>query len=411
MGIDKYQNIKRCNIAFGGMQGSYYAAMCVYFGFLISYLTSTGYSNLLVGMVSTVIASATLIAQPLTGYIIDSFVTPKRLLRISSLLSVPFLLLFFIFKENQGITLALIAVIAVFFNPLGGVIDSWSVRMNEQGVPINYPITRSMGSILYSFTALIMGYIISKAGYGIMLPAYLVALGSMLAFSFLTQDVPCKNKSDSAQSGEKRVSLPEAFKILMSNRAYLIFIISYFFYNIAMRVTVTFVTPILQERGGTPNHLGIALFIAAFFELPILLVFSKYVLRLKLAVVYIISLLLGLIRIGMLNLFQNIEIVMLSQFFQGFSFGISIPFIIEYVNRIVPEKLKATAITIGLAVGSGAALIIGNSLGGVVMEAFGAKVFIYAMSVCILVSVAVFVVPLLIAKAKGQTIIQEKDDD
>ena len=398
--------VKRCNLAFGGMQGFYYASTCMFFGFLMSYLSSQGYSYIQLGLVSTLIAASTMLAQPLSGYIMDSFVTPKRMIVISALISTPFSILFFVLDLNKNVSMILIALVAIFFSPLGGVIDSWSVRLRGQGIEVNYPVTRSMGSIFYSFSALIMGYFISQIGYSVILPMHLFFLACALVCSRFAEDVPCKNKSYSTQE-QTRISLPRAVQILIGNKAYTVFLISYFFFNLGMKVVGTFITTIMEERGGNPTQLGLAFFIAAFFELPILLVFSRYIIRLKLPTIYIISLFFGFFRIITINFSQSIGAVMLAQLFQGFSFGFGIPFLIEYVTRVVPEKLKATALTIGLAVGSGAALIIGNSLGGVIMDRFGTTVFIYAMTGCMIVSMIVFVVPLLVYKVKGKNLIED----
>lgn len=391
----------RCNLAFGGMQGCYYGSNCMFFGFLIAYLTSKGYSNILVGLNSTIIAAATMLAQPLGGYIIDSFISPKKFLIISALISVPCTILFFMLDAGPAVSMMLIALIALFYSPLGGVIDSWSVRIREQGVAINYPVTRSMGSIFYSTSALIVGVIISRFGYSVMLPAHLIFLALMLISCFFEEDVPCKNKVRREDTTQQRIGLLQAFKILLTNSTYTIFLISYFFYNLGLRVVATFITPILQERGGTPAQVGMALFMAAFFELPILLTFNRYIMRLKLEAIYILSLSFGFFRVIAINMSDNVAAVMLAQFFQGISFGLNLPLLLEYISRIVPEKLRGTAITIALAAGAGAALILGNMVGGVLMDSFGTTTFINIMGGCMLVSIIIFTVPTLIRKKKA----------
>lgn len=397
-----FEKTRKSNIAFGGMQGFYYGANCMFFGFLISYLSSKGYSYTLIGVATTIIAASTMIVQPIFGYIIDSFITPKKILRITIMASMPFSILFFIFIENKAITLFIIALISIFYVPVGGILDSWSVRLREKGIGINYPITRSMGSVVYSLTGLIMGMVISKIGYLIIPYGYITLLIITLGFSFFADDVECKNKALKGELNEKRISFPKAFRMLISNYEYTVFLISFFFYSLGMRVIGTFITTIIEERGGTPTHLGIAFFIAAFFELPILLLFSSHIMRMKLPQIYIISLSLGLIRVLTINSFPIIGTVMLSQFFQGFSFGLSIPYLIEYINKTVPQNLKATAITIALSVGSGASCIIGNSLGGIIINNYGTKVLLNCATICLITALIVFVTPLIIGKKRNQ---------
>ncbi len=402
MQTDYLARTKRCNIAFGGMQGLYYAANCIFFGFLISYLSYKGYSYIVLGMVSTVIAASTMIFQPVLGYVMDSFITPKKLLVGMVIVSLPVSVIFFAVDESRTAAFLIIALMSFLQNTLAAVIDSWCVRLRESGLDINYPVTRSMGSIFYSFSALLVGFLISWTGYLVIAPGYIIASVLFLVFVFMADDVECKNKSEGQNVQTQRISLPKAFKILMGNFDYRIFIISYFFYSISMRVVCTFIANIISERGGTSAHLGAALFIAAFFELPLLLVFSKYAKRMRLPLVYIAALLLGLVRVVSLNIFPTLGMAMFSQFFQGFSFGLCIPFVVEYVNEKIDENLKATAITIAMAVAMGAALIIGNSLGGVIIDRFGMTGFGVFVVFCMIVALVVFGVPYLLNKKQKE---------
>ncbi len=60
-----------------GVQGFYWCAYCTYFGFLVLYMQTRGYSNVQCALAQVLIAVATLIAQPLIGYLTDTFITCK----------------------------------------------------------------------------------------------------------------------------------------------------------------------------------------------------------------------------------------------------------------------------------------------------------------------------------------------
>ncbi|MBQ7094153.1 MAG: MFS transporter [Clostridia bacterium] len=62
----------------------------------------------------------------------------------------------------------------------------------------------------------------------------------------------------------------------------------------------------------------------------------------------------------------------MAQLTQGLSYGVYVPSLVYYMSSITPKKITTTAISlIGGLVGAIAA-VMGNFVGGLVMEAFGA---------------------------------------
>ena len=79
----------RKNLLLMGVQGFYWCAYCTYFGFLVLYMQNHGYSNVQCAQAQVLIAVATLITQPLIGYLTDSFITCKKFLLVTTALAVP----------------------------------------------------------------------------------------------------------------------------------------------------------------------------------------------------------------------------------------------------------------------------------------------------------------------------------
>ena len=78
----------RKNLLLMGVQGFYWCAYCTYFGFLVLYMQNRGYSNVQCALAQVLIAVATLIAQPLIGYLTDTFITCKKFLLITTALEI-----------------------------------------------------------------------------------------------------------------------------------------------------------------------------------------------------------------------------------------------------------------------------------------------------------------------------------
>ena len=93
-----FQALGRKNLLLMGIQGFYWCAYCTYFGFIVLYLQNHGYSNVQCAQAQVLIAVATLVTQPLIGYFIDSFITCKKFLLLTTAMAIPmaFLLQFLV---------------------------------------------------------------------------------------------------------------------------------------------------------------------------------------------------------------------------------------------------------------------------------------------------------------------------
>lgn len=62
----------------------------------------------------------------------------------------------------------------ILFYPLPSLIDSWTMALRERDPQVQYPLTRSAGSVLYALTALAFGNVIAALGDGIVAPSFLL---------------------------------------------------------------------------------------------------------------------------------------------------------------------------------------------------------------------------------------------
>ena len=63
--------------------------VCIYFGFLVMYLTQFGYSESGIGLVMMLCALANMVSQPLIGYLTDTYLPNKQMLIILAAASIP----------------------------------------------------------------------------------------------------------------------------------------------------------------------------------------------------------------------------------------------------------------------------------------------------------------------------------
>ena len=218
-----FGSLGRKNLLLMGVQGFYWCAYCTYFGFLVPYMQNHGYSNVQCALGQVIIAVATLISQPLIGYCTDTFITCKKFLLLTTALAIPVAFLFQATIENPFLCYTAIVLQSILFYTSASLIDSWTMALRENDPQVQYPLTRSAGSVLYALTALVFGNIIAVFGDGIAAPGFFLCATVMFLCVWLLEETPCQNqKKNNAQGDEtfQRLSGWEAFKILMKNKAY-----------------------------------------------------------------------------------------------------------------------------------------------------------------------------------------------
>lgn len=381
----------RENLVFALIQGSHWAANCMLYGFWVSYLEHVGYSYVFIGLITTIMAAVGIASQPLAGYISDTFLTAKRLLILCILLSLPLVALLPFVSGSFPAVIVVISLCMSLHCSLGGIIDSWSVKLREIKPHINYPLTRAAGSAGYGLSALLTGLLISKLGHPVMFITHIIMLLLVVFFAQIPDEVPCSNqKSNATNSLSDRLSFGAALLQLVKNPQYMLFLVSAVFFNLGVRVTITFLSTIVTQKGGDSSALGIAMFIAAFCEFPIVLLFAKLSRRIHLDKLFLLAMIFGAIRVFGINLSPNVNVLLVFQLFQSLSFGLYIPLLIEYISHIVPRQINATAITVAQAVAIGLGSVVGNVIGGTILEDYGLRTFVTANTICILIGIAIF---------------------
>lgn len=389
----------RENLVFALIQGLFWAANCMLYGFWVAYLQHIGFSYMLIGLTTTLMSATGMALQPIAGYISDTYIPAKRFFIGCVLISSPLVLLLPFVSSLPVVTVVLMLVIVVFHCSLGGMIDSWTVKLREQGVIINYPVTRSAGSVGYGLSALLLGWVISRLGYNIMFVAHISLLLSTAFVALFAQGVPCSNRKREQES-EGRIGLPAALMMLLKNPRYMIFLVSAIFYNLGVRVTITYTATIISLKGGGSSELGMALFIAAFCEFPIVIAFVAISKRIRIQKIFMVAMIFGFLRVFGVYLAPNVSLLMLCQLCQAISFGLYIPLFVEYVSRIVPQKISATAIIVAQAVATGLGSIVGNSAGGMILDKYGLTAFVMTNSVCVGVGIIIFSASFFVKKSQ-----------
>ena len=382
-----------------GVQGFYWCAYCTYFGFLVLYMQNHGYSNVQCAQAQVLIAVATLITQPLIGYLTDSFITCKKFLLVTTALAVPVAFLLQASVSSPILCYGAIVLQSILFYPAASLIDSWTIALREKDSQVQYPLTRSAGSVLYALTALAFGNVIAALGDGIIAPSFLLFSVLLFLCTCFLEETPCRNKQQKNvnQEATRRISGMEAAKTLLQNKTYVFFVLSCLLYHIANKSTGCFISNYVTNIGGDSGGLGLLMFFSAMLEFPSMMVMGKIIRRYPLGGLHLFALSGVVIKNFFFLIASSMPLLVIGRLAEGMSYGAYVYIFVEYICRNTPKQLNVTAISLGTAMTSALGGIIGNYAAGLILDLWGlAPLSLAAMTVAV-AAVLVFL-PVVFAK-------------
>lgn len=382
-----------------GVQGFYWCAYCTYFGFLVLYMQNHGYSNVQCAQAQVLIAVATLITQPLIGYLTDSFITCKKFLLVTTALAVPVAFLLQASVSSPILCYGAIVLQSILFYPAASLIDSWTMALREKDSQVQYPLTRSAGSVLYALTALAFGNVIAALGDGIIAPSFLLFSVLLFLCTCFLEETPCRNKQQKNvnQEATRRISGMEAAKTLLQNKTYVFFVLSCLLYHIANKSTGCFISNYVTNIGGDSGGLGLLMFFSAMVEFPSMMVMGKIIRRYPLGGLHLFALSGVVIKNFFFLIASSMPLLVIGRLAEGMSYGAYVYIFVEYICRNTLKQLNVTAISLGTAMTSALGGIIGNYAAGLILDLWGlAPLSLAAMAVAV-AAVLVFL-PVAFAK-------------
>lgn len=389
----------RKNLLLMGVQGFYWCAYCTYFGFLVLYMQNHGYSNVQCAQAQVLIAVATLITQPLIGYLTDSFITCKKFLLVTTALAVPVAFLLQASVSSPILCYGAIVLQSILFYPAASLIDSWTMALREKDSQVQYPLTRSAGSVLYALTALAFGNVIAALGDGIIAPSFLLFSVLLFLCTCFLEETPCRNKQQKNvnQEATRRISGMEAAKTLLQNKTYVFFVLSCLLYHIANKSTGCFISNYVTNIGGDSGGLGLLMFFSAMVEFPSMMVMGKIIRRYPLGGLHLFALSGVVIKNFFFLIASSMPLLVIGRLAEGMSYGAYVYIFVEYICRNTPKQLNVTAISLGTAMTSALGGIIGNYAAGLILDLWGLAPLSLAAMAMAVAAVLVFL-PVAFAK-------------
>ncbi len=377
------------NKRFGALQFTYFAAFCIVFSYIVTYFKSVGIDDAKIGII---VASANLVSifvQPVFGYLSDFVVSSKKILILGTILSIIFSSLL-PFTEKYFIWFFIVYMCVAFSErPLSSTIDGYITKMATKRSGLDFGVTRALGSLGFAICSLALGKLIDTFGFKPMFIIHAAILIIQTFILFTLEEYPVtkrdekdKKKSSFISSATKLTKMPE----------YLILLVSSTIVFIGACGSNSFLAALVLERGGSNIFLGQMLFVTATIEIPILFFYKKISRKVSSKALIIMSFCSYIIRFVIVSVLTSLTGVFISQFFIGIAYAIFLPSSIRYVQKIVPNEMLSTAITVLVSICMGMGTVIGALAAGFMISSFGVLSVQYAAAICSAAGLAVFII-------------------
>ena len=375
------------------LNAAYFVAFCTIHAYAAVFLLANGFNNTEVGILLAVANIVSAIFQPIIAGIIDKpgFLTNKRFIMISVLIILGGSLVLMAVPGKKipiFIVFATIYMIQFAYQP---VMTALCFEYQKAGCNIFYGLARGLGSASFAFTSLFIGRVVEKNGVSILI---WVSIAAMIISALITLTFVKPKASDGAEeagNAEAAVAHNSFSSFAKTYPAFILFLVATICFFFAHNMINDFMIQIIRNLGGNETELGIANFLQAILELPVMALIGIILKKLSADKLLIISGIAFFIKILILVFAKGMPHMYLSQSCQLFAYAVFIPAGAYYVSSTMEEldQVKGQAfITSAITIGG----VFSNFISGYILDNFSIKAMLVTGSVVAAVGVVISII-------------------
>jgi PPP family 3-phenylpropionic acid transporter len=318
---------------------------------------------------------ASVVIQPLWGILCDRTGKIKTIFLSSILASIPVTFGLLLGKKSTVLMGIVVFILSSSFLSMGAVLDSWIVKMINQGQNVQYSLTRGIGSLAYAVMAIGFGRYLDVAGMEVIPLSFAVMALVMVTVAFFIR-AP-ERESHHGQAGNPFAGMG----ILVRNRRFLLLMVSIMLLYAGNGATMVFMPVRMESLGGTNATLGIAMTLMALCEAPAMMLHQRIARHIRNETLLAVAMFFFILKGVATALAPSTAILILVQVLQFFSFGLYLPSIVQHINRMVDEKSLVTALLLFSSATYGLGMMVGGLVGGFLADAVGVQAMMLLLSI------------------------------
>jgi len=363
-----------------------------YLPFAVMFLNESNISPQFIGIIVALAAIIKIFANPFWGYITDRIGSVKKVFLICLITSALLIQLFLAFRSEYLIAI-LYLLIALFVYSTIPLMDNWILQGIKDKDRNAYGIIRIWPCMAFGLSAFLLGKLIQETSINSIFPVY--GLFTLITFGFAM-----KVKNNDIRIA-KKIDINKVKKIFY-DRNYLLFLLFCFLFYIPITGMYTFFPLLMESINGTKSQFGQSFFVMALGEISIYL-FGKLLLkRMQPLMILFLASVFFTFTIFIYSLAAEPILIILTQLPRGMAQALFMLGFLYYLDKLAPVEFKATYHTVAVSVYTGLSGMVGNVLGGWLIEVLGIqKMLLIGAVMCFAISLSFL---FLLRKPKRQII-------
>jgi MFS transporter, PPP family, 3-phenylpropionic acid transporter len=357
----------------------FFAGIAAFTPFAAIYYQSLGFNGFQVGLLAALPAIGLATSGAFWGAVADTFAAHRTMLRLALALGAVFALLA---SRAEGFTLLLawIALLSFSVVPVRSLMDNYAVLIGERvGRPFGQ--IRLWGAFGYTTFALTLGRLMNQQVTSLFLIAYAVSLGLTLLATFWLPPLG------------HRVHRPvlAGLREMRHNRQLILLLIVAFAQAVAASLIVVSLGVHITSLGGSTSQVGVAFAVAAVSELPVFIAGAWLLRRLGPSIMLSVIIALYLIRMLLLGIVMDPDLVIPLQAMHGVTFGAFLVAGVPRAHQLGGREHPATAQALLTMISFGFGNIAGSFLGGALMDVTSTSNIYRGVAVMLAVTLVIFI--------------------
>ncbi len=375
------------------LNAAYFAAFCTIHAYAAVYLLANGFNNTEVGILLAIANITSAVFQPVIAGIIDKpgFLTNKRFILISIAVILVGCIILMCVPDKKAVIFPVYALIYMIQFAYQPVMTALCFEYQKAGCNIFYGLARGLGSASFAVSSLVIGPVVEKNGISVLIWGSIAAM-IISAIVMLSFNKPADKDSAEKTSDDKIMEPATAHNSLASFAktypAFGLFLVATICFFFAHNMINDFMIQIIRNLGGRETELGIANFLQAILELPVMALIGLILNKISSEKLLIISGAAFFVKILILVFANGMPMMYVSQSFQLFAYAVFIPAGAYYVSTTMEEldQVKGQAfITSAITLGG----VFSNFISGYILDHFSIRVMLITGSVVCAIGVAI----------------------
>jgi len=342
-----------------------YGTIAILTSFFPLYFGEIGLSKIEIGMIMAGGPFISIFANPFWGYWSDRLQNVKRVLIILLIGNLAMTLVVFQLRE-YAIIFAVMLIFFFFNSPTFAQSNSLILNAIE-GTKQKFGSFRIWGSLGWAIVAVVAAPIISWMGLANLWVLYGIMMVVSLLFTFKLPQGRVTSKPKTERQSY--------WKVMFSSKVFFIFVVLGVLISIPNSINQTFVSLFITDLGGSKQLIGWSVFLSAIFEIPVFLLFDRYLKKstnTMIGCLVLISILFVL-RWTLMSLATGAVAVVFIQILHSITFGGYYYVGTTLSAHLIPAEYRATGQAIYALTWGGISGIVAGLFGGWMFEHLGAQ--------------------------------------